>query len=191
MPIQYRVDMKERTSPRRSQALPPLRSERLLDQVRERVRYLHYSIRTEQAYVHWVRAFVRFHGVRHPAEMGAAEVEAFLTWLAAERRVAAATHRQALSAIVFLYEKVLGLDLPWLAGIGRPQARGGCRSCCRTARSRPCCRASRRPSIGSSPSCSTAPACASWKACACASRTSTSNAARSSSAKARAPRTGW
>ena len=113
--------MKERTSPRRSRALPPLRSERLLDQVRERVRYLHYSIRTEQAYVQWIRSFVRFHGVRHPAEMGAPEVEAFLTWLAAERRVAAATHRQALSAIVFLYEKVLGLDLPWLAAIGRPQ----------------------------------------------------------------------
>jgi len=114
--------MKERISPRHSRALPPLRSERLLDQVRERVRYLHYSIRTEQAYLHWIRAFVRFHGVRHPAEMAAPEVEAFLTWLAAERRVAASTHRQALSAIVFLYEKVLGLDLPWLAGIGRPQA---------------------------------------------------------------------
>ena len=114
--------MKERISPRHSRALPPLRSERLLDQVRERVRYLHYSIRTEQTYLHWIRAFVRFHGVRHPAEMAAPEVEAFLTWLAAERRVAASTHRQALSAIVFLYEKVLGLDLPWLAGIGRPQA---------------------------------------------------------------------
>ena len=120
--IQYLAAMKERISPRHSRALPPLRSERLLDQVRERVRYLHYSIRTEQAYLHWIRAFVRFHGVRHPAEMAAPEVEAFLTWLAAERRVAASTHRQALSAIVFLYEKVLGLDLPWLAGIGRPQA---------------------------------------------------------------------
>ncbi len=108
--------MKERTSPRRSQALPALRSERLLDQVRERMRYLHYSIRTEQAYVHWVRAFVRFHGLRViRCEMGAPEVEAFLSWLAAERGVAAATHRQALSAIVFLYEKVLGLELPWLA----------------------------------------------------------------------------
>ena len=114
--------MKERSTPRRFQTLPPLRSERLLDQVRERIRYMHYSIRTEQAYVHWVRAFVRFHGLRHPAEMGASEVEAFLTWLAAERGVAVSTHRQALSAIVFLYAKVLGLDLPWLAGIGRPQA---------------------------------------------------------------------
>ena len=112
--------MKERTAPRRSRALPPLQSERLLDQLRERIRYLHYSIRTEQAYVRWVRAFVRFHGVRHPAEMGAVEVETFLTWLAAERRVAAATHRQALSAIVFLYTKVLGVELPWRSAIGRP-----------------------------------------------------------------------
>ena len=118
--------MKESTAPLASRAsarvLPPLRSERLLDQVRERVRYLHFSIRTEQAYVHWVRAFVRFHEMRHPAEMGAAEVEAFLSWLAAERRVAVSTDRQALSAIVFLYQKVLGFDLPWLAGIGRPHA---------------------------------------------------------------------
>ncbi|RYD62281.1 MAG: integrase, partial [Verrucomicrobiaceae bacterium] len=58
--------------------LPPLQSPRLLDQVRERIRLLHYSRRTEEAYVYWVRAFVRFHGIRHPAEMGGAEVEAFL-----------------------------------------------------------------------------------------------------------------
>ena len=103
--------------------LPPLQSARLLDQVRERIRYLHYSIRTEQAYVQWVRAFVHFHGLRHPADMGAAEVEAFLSWLAAERKVAVATHKQALSALVFLYQKVLGLDLPWLNEIGRPKSR--------------------------------------------------------------------
>jgi integron integrase len=94
----------------------------LLDQVRERVRYLHYSLRTEEAYVHWVRAFVRFHGCRHhPREMGAPEVEAFLSWLAAERRVAVSTHKQALSALLFLYQKVLGLDVPWLSAIGRPR----------------------------------------------------------------------
>jgi hypothetical protein len=58
---------------------PPLQAKRLLDQVRERLRYLHYSLRTEQTYVYWVRWFVRFHGVRHPKGMGAAEVEAFLT----------------------------------------------------------------------------------------------------------------
>jgi len=102
--------------------LPALQSSRLLDQVRERIRYLHYSIRTEQAYVHWVRAFVRFHeSKRHPAEMGGIEVEAFLSWLANERKVSVSTHKQALSALVFLYEKVLGLDLPWLAQIGRPK----------------------------------------------------------------------
>ena len=102
--------------------LPPLRAERLVDQVRERVRYLHYSLRTEQAYVHWVRAYVRFHGCeRHPRELGAAEVEAFLTWLAVERKVAVATHQQALSALLFLYLKVLGMEVPWLQAIGRPQ----------------------------------------------------------------------
>jgi integron integrase len=103
--------------------LPPLRAPKLLDQLRERIRYLHYSRRTEQAYVHWCRAFIRFHGLRHPAEMGAAEVETFLQWLAAERDVAPSTHNQALSAILFLYTKVLGLDLPWLSSIGRPAVR--------------------------------------------------------------------
>ena len=102
--------------------LPPLRASRLLDQVRERARYLHFSLRTEQAYVYWIRAFVRYHGCRaHPSEMGAAEVEAFLTWLAAERGVAASTHGQALSALLFLYQRVLGLDLPWMQSIGRPR----------------------------------------------------------------------
>jgi integron integrase len=104
-------------------SLPPLQSTRLLDQVRERIRYLHYSRRTEEAYVHWIRAFVRFHALRHPVEMGAAEVEAFLSWLAAERNVAVATHKQALSALIFLYHRVLGLELPWLNEIGRPKSR--------------------------------------------------------------------
>lgn len=116
-------DAAARRSFRPAGSQPVLRSARLLDQVRERVRYLHYSLRTEQAYVHWVRAFVRFHGCRrHPRDMGAADVEAFLSWLAAERRVAVSTHKQALSALLFLYQKVLGLDVPWLLAIGRPQA---------------------------------------------------------------------
>jgi len=67
-------------APAASAAGPPPR--RLLEQLRERIRYLHYSIRTEEAYVHWVRAFVRFHGLRHPRERGAAEVQAYLSWLA-------------------------------------------------------------------------------------------------------------
>jgi integron integrase len=95
---------------------------RLLDAVRAQVRYRHYSLRTEQAYLHWIRAFIHFHGLRHPAEMGFAEVEAFLTWLAADRQVSPSTHRQALSALLFLYQKVLRIDLPWMADIGRPQA---------------------------------------------------------------------
>jgi Phage integrase, N-terminal SAM-like domain len=100
--------------------LPPLQAPRLLDQVRERVRYLHYSLRTEQAYVHWMPAFVRFHCMRHPRQMGQPEVEAFLSGLAAERQVAVSTHRQTLSALLFLYQKVFGQNLPWMQSIGRP-----------------------------------------------------------------------
>jgi integron integrase len=96
---------------------------RLLDMLRAQVRYLHYSHRTEEAYVHWVRAFIRYHQLRHPAEMSRAEVEAFLTWLATERQVAPATHNQALSALLFLYQKVLNIPLPWMDEIGRPKAR--------------------------------------------------------------------
>jgi integron integrase len=107
--------------PGASPALPPLRAPRLLDQLRERVRTLHYSRRTEQAYVHWCRAYIRFHGLRHPAQMGAPEVESFLTWLVADRQLAASSHRQALSALLFLYSKVLGLQLPWMDDIGRPR----------------------------------------------------------------------
>jgi integron integrase len=105
-------------SPRLAPPPPP----RLLDQLRQQVRYLHYSLRTEQAYVHWVRAFVHYHGLRHPAELSGAEVEAFLSWLAADRQVAPSTHRQALSALLFLYQKVLKVSMPWMAEIGRPQA---------------------------------------------------------------------
>jgi len=101
--------------------LPESVSPRLLDLVRAQVRTLHYSLRTEEAYVHWVRAFVRYHGLRHPSELARAEVEAFLTWLATERGVAPSTHRQALSALLFLYQRVLGQQLPWMQEIGRPR----------------------------------------------------------------------
>ena len=101
-------------------AMPPLKSVRLLDQLRERIRLLHYSRRTEEAYVYWARAYIRFHELRHPAEMGKADVENFLTHLAAQKGLSVSTHRQALSALIFLYDKVLGLQLPWLAEIGRP-----------------------------------------------------------------------
>ena len=110
--------MKTATAP-----LPPLRSVKVLDQLRERIRYLHYSLRTEQAYVHWVRAFIRFHGVRHPATLGSSEVEAFLSRLANERKVSVSTHRQALAALLFFYGKVLCTDLP-RQGINEDQNTG-------------------------------------------------------------------
>jgi integron integrase len=92
---------------------------KLLDQLRERIRLKHYSIRTEQSYVQWVRRYIIFHGKRHPAEMGKAELEAFLTSLAVERNVSASTQTQALSALLFLYKEVLGLDFPWLTEVTR------------------------------------------------------------------------
>ena len=92
---------------------------RLLDVVRERLRLKHYSIRTEVQYVQWVRRFVLFHGKRHPREMGAAEVTAFLTDLAVRGNVAASTQNQALSALLFLYREVLAVDLPWLDEVVR------------------------------------------------------------------------
>lgn len=100
-----------------------LRSARLLDQLRERLRYAHYSLRTEKTYVYWARFFIRFHRLRHPKEMGAPEVQAFLSFLANDRRVAPSTHRQALAAILYLYKEVLTIQLPWLDEIGRPKQR--------------------------------------------------------------------
>ena len=103
---------------------PPLHSARLLDQLRERIRYLHYSLSTEQVYVYWVRFFIRWSGrggsMRHPRDIGAPGVEAFLTMLATERKVSASTHNQALSALLFLYRHVLDVDLPWLNDVNRP-----------------------------------------------------------------------
>lgn len=92
-------------------------SPRLLDQVRAAARVHHLSLRTEQAYVGWVRRYVRFHGLRHPAELGAEEVGAFLSHLATERNVAASTQNQALAALLFLYRAVLQQPLPRIEGI--------------------------------------------------------------------------
>jgi integron integrase len=94
---------------------------KLLDQLRERIRYRHYSLRTEQAYVHWVKRFIFFHDKRHPREMGRLEVEAFLSHLANVGKVAVSTHHQALSALLFLYREVLGTELPWMTEVGRPK----------------------------------------------------------------------
>jgi integron integrase len=92
---------------------------RLLDRVHEIIRRKHYSIRTEQAYVDWIKRFILYHDKRHPTELGATEVEAFLTWLAVERDVAASTQNQAQCALLFLYREVLGVDLPWLDDVER------------------------------------------------------------------------
>ena len=89
----------------------------LLDQVRDRIRLKHYSIRTEDTYVEWTRRFILFHGKRHPREMGPGEVESFLTHLAVQGRVSASTQNQAKSALLFLYKEVLGEELPWLDNI--------------------------------------------------------------------------
>jgi len=92
----------------------PTSPRRLLDRIRDAIRLRHYSIRTEDTYVDWARRFILYHNKRHPQEIGAAEVQSFLTYLATERHVAAATQNQAKAALLFLYKEVLGVDLPWL-----------------------------------------------------------------------------
>jgi integron integrase len=92
---------------------------RLEDRFRGRVRSKHYSLRTEDTYWHWIKRFILFNGKRHPLEMGAPEVEAFLTSLAVDLNVSAATQNLALAAVLFLYRDVLAIDLPWLSGVTR------------------------------------------------------------------------
>ena len=87
---------------------------KLMDQVRNKIRYKQYSLRTEQAYAGWIKRYIFFHNKRHPSEMGAAEIESFLTHLAVKRKVSASTQNLALSAILFLYRDVLEIELPWL-----------------------------------------------------------------------------
>jgi integron integrase len=92
---------------------------RLLDRVRAAIRTRHYSIRTEQAYVDWIRQFILFHNKRNPTDMGKSEIEAFLTHIAVDRNVAASTQNQAFSALLFLYREVLERELPWLDDVTR------------------------------------------------------------------------
>ncbi|WP_052329421.1 integron integrase [Dyella ginsengisoli] len=94
-------------------------SPRLLDQVRSRLRLRHYSLRTEQAYIGWIRRFILANGKRHPRDMGVMEVEAFLSRLATDGKVAAGTQNQALSSLLFLYREVLGVELPWMETVVR------------------------------------------------------------------------
>ena len=92
---------------------------KLLDQVRDALRRRHYSYRTEESYVHWIKRFILFYRKRHPADMGKPEIEQFLTALAVQRRVAASTQNQALAAILFLYKEVLRRDPGWLDDLVR------------------------------------------------------------------------
>jgi integron integrase len=96
-----------------NQTHPP----KLLDQVSARLRVKHYSLRTEKSYLDWIKRYILHHGKRHPLEMGAVEVEDFLTHLAVARNVSASTQNQAKSALLFLYKEVLGVDLPWLDNV--------------------------------------------------------------------------
>ena len=95
------------------------RKPKLLDQVRLAIRTSHYSIRTEEAYVQWIKRFILFHHKRHPKKMGADELSQFLSDLAVQRHVAATTQNQALSAILFLYQEVLKQDIGWLDDVVR------------------------------------------------------------------------
>jgi len=106
----------------RAEANPGM-AEKLLDRMRRVIRVRHYSYRTEQAYVHWARRFILFHGKRHPSTLGKAEVEAYLTHLAVNRSVSPSTQNQALNAILFLYRHVLEIELPWLDEVVRATPR--------------------------------------------------------------------
>ena len=97
----------------------PTQPKKLLDQVRHNIRFKHYSLSAENTYLSWIKQFILYHGKRLPVDMAAAEVEAFLTYLATQRQVSSSTQNQALSAILFLYREVLAITLPWLDNFER------------------------------------------------------------------------
>lgn len=94
---------------------------RLLDQLRRCIRDKHYTLSTERTYVYWAKWYIRFHGLRHPADMGPNEIRSFLSYLNNDRHIAGSTYSQALCALLFLYKEVLGIDLPWIEGLSRPK----------------------------------------------------------------------
>lgn len=102
---------------------PEQKKPKLLEQMSDSIRLHQYSMATERAYLHWVRRFILFHGKRHPKDMGKEEVEAFLTHLAVNRKVAPSTQNVALASILYLYNKVFDLDLPWLDDVVRAKPR--------------------------------------------------------------------
>ena len=95
------------------------RPRKLMDQVSDRLRLGHYSLRTERTYLAWIKRFILFHDKRHPKDMGKPEIEAYLTHLAVDRHMAASTQNQALNAILYLYRRVLEIDLPWMDDVVR------------------------------------------------------------------------
>jgi integron integrase len=97
-------------------------SPKLLDKVRDKLRVKHYSIRTEQTYVHWIKRYIFFHGKRHPKELGARDIESFLTHLAVAGKVSASTQNLAKSSLLFLYREVLEIQLPWLENVTQAKA---------------------------------------------------------------------
>ena len=101
---------------------------RLLDRVRDAIRLRHYSYRTAEAYVGWIRRYILFHRKRHPQELGIAEMNAFLTHLAVDRKVSASTQDQALAALLFLYRQVLEIRIDWWISRFGPRDHGGFRS---------------------------------------------------------------
>jgi len=96
-----------------------MQKQKLLDQVRDAIRLRHYSIRTEEAYTHWIKRYILFHHKTHPRELGEAHVSAFLTHLAVDKHVAASTQNQALSALLFLYRDVLEMEIGWVSDVVR------------------------------------------------------------------------
>lgn len=101
------------------QTLPTTPKPKLLDQVREAIRMRHYSPKTEESYVHWIKRFIFFHNKRHPAEMGEKEIAQFLSSLASQLHVSASTQNQALNAILFLYREVLRKEIGYIDGVVR------------------------------------------------------------------------
>ena len=111
--------MTDHAPPPEYPASPQTLEEGLLVRLRDRIRYRHYSLRTERSYEQWIRRYLRYHRLRHPRELGAEHVTSYLSSLALNRNVAASTQNQALAALLFLYREVLGMDLPWMQGIAR------------------------------------------------------------------------
>jgi integrase len=110
--------VKSRIDPRVSNAPGPGKA-KLLDRVREAIRLKHYSLRTEHAYIDWIKRFILFHGKQHPGMLGGEAVREFLSDLASSKNVAASRQNQAFSALLFLYREVLKQELPWIADIER------------------------------------------------------------------------